>query len=447
AIPVEVRQPAGAPGHAPASRLPAWLLDEWKDLHEIEPSLFPTAELLARTHLSLDVRQSAVGDAYVDLCRRLGKPWPSHVFLVPWLTTGGSDRTALNYIHALHENGWAKRIAVIATEDFDSPWAARLPEGVSFIPLGRLYRGLSHVERRALLVRLLLQMAPQVIHNINSFLGYDAFQTHGKALSQFSHLIGHVFCCDTTPEGRRVGYPVEHIPRCFDVLSSVISDNQTLLDELHAIYHLDRKKLVTHYQPVAFKGYRPPRIASSKGPLKILWAGRLDRQKRVDLLNAVAEACANDDFEIHAYGGRVLDGVGPEPRGGRLKYHGPFDGFDRLPTHEFDVFLYTSQWDGLPNVLHEAMAKGLVVVSSSAGGAKELIRTGQTGYLIEPFDNVQAFVAALHAIDADRAGAARLVEQGYRLLVEQHSPELFRRQIRDTPGYLPAPRLVDAAAA
>jgi glycosyltransferase involved in cell wall biosynthesis len=430
-----------------AAHLPAWLLEEWKGMHAIEPLLFPESELLARTQLTEPVPDSDLGDAYLDVCRRIGKPWPSHVFLVPWLTTGGSDRTALSYIHSLHENQWAERILVLATEDRESPWSKRLPAGVTFVPFGRLYHRLSPAGRKLILVRLLLQMAPQVIHNVNSWLGHEAFQSHGKALAQASHLLAHVFCCDTAIDGRRVGYPFEHVPRSFDALSAVLSDNQTLLDEMHEIFHLDPQKLITHYQPVALDSTPTPRIISSSGPLKIVWAGRLDRQKRVDLLNAVALACAGDNFEFHVYGSHVLDSSGPEPHGPRLFFHGPFDGFGRLPTHEFDVFLYTSQWDGLPNVLLEAMAKGLVVVASSAGGVKELIQSGATGCLVEPFDDVSGFVAALRWIDADRPGAARLVEQGYRRLLERHSPEQFFRQICQTLGYLPVPRLVDATAA
>ena len=143
----------------------------------------------------------------------------------------------------------------------------------------------------------------------------------------------------------------------------------------------------------------------------------------------------------------MLDFDGPEPHGPQLTFHGPFDGFDQLPVHDFDVFLYTSQWDGVPNVLLEAMAQGLLVVASSAGGVKELVQTGETGYLIEPFDDVSGFVAALRSIDADRAGAARLVQQGYRRLIEQHSQERFLRQIREMPGYRAVPALLDATAA
>jgi glycosyltransferase involved in cell wall biosynthesis len=433
--------------HLQSSRLPVWLLEDWREAHENEPLIFPSAVRLASTYIAVDPPRSAVGDAYLDVCRQLGEPWPSHVYLVPWLTTGGSDLTALNYVNSLHQQGWAERILVIATEDRDSPWANRLPEGVSFLPFGRLYGQLSLADRKCLLIRLLLQMAPRMIHNLNSFLGYEAFVTHGRALSQASSLLGHVFCYDRTTEGARVGYPVDHVPRCFDVLSAVISDNQSLLDEIHQIYHLDPARLLVHYQPVTLQTEAPPRIASTNEPLKILWAGRLDRQKRVDILNAVARACAAEDFEFHAFGSRVLDLYGPVPTGPNMTYHGPFDGFGQLPSQDFDVLLYTSEWDGLPNVPQEAMARGLVVVASDSGGVKELIRPGKTGYLITPRDDVEAFVSALRSIDRDRVGASRLVKQGYRLLRDQHSRQQFIRALLETPGYSPLPRRSDATAA
>ena len=441
------QQPIAPPAPHPADVLPGWLLEDWKDIHSIEPQLFPSRENLAHVRLALDIPERPVGAAYIDACRRLGEPWPSHVFLVPWLTIGGSDLTAMNYIRVLHEQGWADRIVVLATEDRDSTRADRLPPGVTFLPLGQLYRHLSFVERKELLFRLLLQTRAQMIHNLNSWVGNEVFVTHGKTLAQNSHLLGHVFCYDMTREGQRVGYPVNHAPRYFDVVSALISDNRTLLDEMQEIYGLDPARLLTHYQPVVLQERRPPHIASSTGPLKILWAGRLDYQKRVDVLNAIVEACADEDFEIHAYGSHVLDRDTPVPHGPHLTFHGPYDGFDSLPAHEFDVFLYTSQWDGLPNVLQEAMARGLVVVASSAGGAKELIRSGETGYLIDPFDDVQAFVTALRAIDRDRSGAARMVWRGYQRLLEQHSPDRFAREVAETPGYRSRPRRVDTTTA
>lgn len=49
----------------------------------------------------------------------------------------------------------------------------------------------------------------------------------------------------------------------------------------------------------------------------------------------------------------------------------------------FDVFVLPSLWEGMPNVLLEAMLAEVVVVSSDVGGVRELIKDGETGFLAE----------------------------------------------------------------
>jgi glycosyltransferase involved in cell wall biosynthesis len=52
----------------------------------------------------------------------------------------------------------------------------------------------------------------------------------------------------------------------------------------------------------------------------------------------------------------------------------------------FDVFLLTSRVEGTPNVVLEASSLGLPVVATDAGGTREAIDEGVTGYLIEQAD-------------------------------------------------------------
>jgi phosphatidylinositol alpha 1,6-mannosyltransferase len=66
-----------------------------------------------------------------------------------------------------------------------------------------------------------------------------------------------------------------------------------------------------------------------------------------------------------------------------------------------DVFLFPSVTDTFGNVLLEAMASGLVVVSADAGNTRELVGT-ERGVIIQA-DAAGAIASALRTLDADRA--------------------------------------------
>jgi len=51
-----------------------------------------------------------------------------------------------------------------------------------------------------------------------------------------------------------------------------------------------------------------------------------------------------------------------------------------------DVFILPSLWEGMPNVILEAMVLGKPIVATRVGGAEELIEDGVTGLLVPPFD-------------------------------------------------------------
>ena len=52
----------------------------------------------------------------------------------------------------------------------------------------------------------------------------------------------------------------------------------------------------------------------------------------------------------------------------------------------FDIFLLTSDWEGMPNVIMEAMAGKVPVVSTSIDGCKELIDDKKNGFLVKKND-------------------------------------------------------------
>jgi len=78
-----------------------------------------------------------------------------------------------------------------------------------------------------------------------------------------------------------------------------------------------------------------------------------------------------------------------------------------------DVFVHTSDFEGMPNAVMEAMAMGLPVVASAVDGTCELIENGVSGYLLPPGD-VDAFAERIREVMEDSDLAHQLGEKAHR---------------------------------
>ncbi|HYF38301.1 MAG TPA: glycosyltransferase [Gemmatimonadales bacterium] len=62
-----------------------------------------------------------------------------------------------------------------------------------------------------------------------------------------------------------------------------------------------------------------------------------------------------------------------------------------------DGFVLSSAWEGMPMVLLEAAAAGLPIVATQVGGNHEVVREGESGYLVPPRD-ADALAAAMQRL-------------------------------------------------
>jgi glycosyltransferase involved in cell wall biosynthesis len=118
--------------------------------------------------------------------------------------------------------------------------------------------------------------------------------------------------------------------------------------------------------------------------IAVLYAGRLTKEKGVDLLAEAFEAAHWEDPRLHL----VLAGGGPEEDslrealGDRATVLGWLSGLDLARAYaSADAFLFASRTDTFGQVILEAQASGLPVVAVNEGGPASLIVDGETGLL------------------------------------------------------------------
>ncbi len=150
----------------------------------------------------------------------------------------------------------------------------------------------------------------------------------------------------------------------------------------------------------------------------VLFAGRLAPQKGVDVL------LRSLDLLQHVEPGVVtlIAGDGPlrttleeQARsfgllGGAVRFLGHREDVPRLLAAA-DLLVLPSRYEGLPNVVLEAMRFAKPVVATAAPGTRELVVDGETGLLV-PIDDVGAHTEAIRRLVRDPELAMRMGRAG-----------------------------------
>lgn len=220
---------------------------------------------------------------------------------------------------------------------------------------------------------------------------------------------------------------------------------------------LDRKiTAIPHGLDLA--GYRPGAPAPNGRPL-VLAVGQLAERKGFEHLVA---ACAVIRDRGYRFDCRII-GRGPQRADlegqiaslslddivslrGALSHEAVVDHY-RLATMVVLPCVRTADGDvdGIPNVLVEAMALGLPVVSSDLPAIRELVTDGVDGLLVPPGD-VERLAAAVRLLLDEPQLAHRLGGEARRAVVERFDVEKNVRTLANTlwPGLAEARRTITA---
>src|SRR5947199_4562884 len=168
------------------------------------------------------------------------------------------------------------------------------------------------------------------------------------------------------------------------------------------------------------------KFGTRNGDVRLLYVGRVSREKDLDLLATAYRHLRNEGLPIQLF----VVGHGPyaEALAKSLPeacFTGCLVGTELATAYaSADIFVFPSTTDTFGNVILEAQACGVPVIVSDSGGPKELVEDGMNGLITRSRD-VEDFARAIRALVTDPALRERMGESARNRVIDLSWPSAF----------------------
>jgi glycosyltransferase involved in cell wall biosynthesis len=348
--------------------------------------------------------------------------------LVTRLLRAGSEENTLATCRWQAEAG--HRVTLIHGDIHDPFWEDNMPEGVDRIAVPEMVhpvRPLQDARAVARLRHLYREIAPDVIHTHQSKAGIlgriaaralpDAVVAHGIHIVPFEGV---------SPAKRALFIAAEKlVARKTDVFIGVseavgrayVDAGITRRGRVHCVRSgMDLARFQTPALPADWRALLGVPRGNARPRVALMMAAFEPRKRHVAFLRAFAKvADTMPDLKL------LLAGHGPEEARVRaavadlgLQDHVVFCGHRDDPEALFalaDIALLTSEREGLPRVVVQAIAAGCPMVVQDLPGLNEVVRHGRNGWVVRPGDmhgtvqQMRDMLGARTMLDRLRTGA------------------------------------------
>ncbi len=311
------------------------------------------------------------------------------LFALPSLRGGGAERVVVTILRHLDRTRFEPHLLLVEAV---GPYLADVPADVPIHVLA------APRVRHALpdLVRTIRAVAPDVVVSTQGYLNFALLLLRRflpRVQLVVREVIGERYMENSRFQPLFYRWYLRQVRRA----DRIVVQSDVACDELSARVRARPGQIVRVYNPVDVEHIRAqasmlPSPLIDGGP-HVVAAGRLGHQKGFDmLLDAFAAASARGVAARLTILGDGPDRAALEAQAARLGVAGAvrFAGFQANPFAYFaaaDLFVLSSRYEGLPNVVLEALACGCPVVAFDCPrGVREIVRTGRNGVLLPPAD-------------------------------------------------------------
>jgi glycosyltransferase involved in cell wall biosynthesis len=171
-------------------------------------------------------------------------------------------------------------------------------------------------------------------------------------------------------------------------------------------------------------------VAFDPEKINLLFVGRFDRQKGLDLLLRVMARIESRPIHLYVIGASVIDASEFRPPANVTMLGWlPRSSLDRYYAAA-DAVVMPSRWEGFGLVAVEAMRNGTAVIASNRGALPEVVAHGKTGLLFElEEDRLTALEALLSTVT--KADLGRLGAAGRDHFAAHFTAEIMNRKLLD----------------
>ncbi len=231
------------------------------------------------------------------------------------------------------------------------------------------------------------------------------------------------------------------LSRFYRRVDHFVANSQGLADSFVKKYSFAKQRMTAIHNPVdvisleALAAQHPVEQRKMDQPL-LIFVGRLHQQKRLDVL-LDAYALLREKFRPQLW----ILGEGPQ-RGEiekRIASAGwqsdvRLFGFQKNPfplVRQAELFVLTSDFEGLPNALLEAQALGIPAVATRANfGPEEIVQDNVTGKLVA-CGNAPAFAAACSALLTNEPLRIEMSQSAQRIIADRFALHTLIRHWED----------------
>jgi glycosyltransferase involved in cell wall biosynthesis len=350
-------------------------------------------------------------------------------FLVGTLGRGGAERQLLYMLRTLIHEGVSLRVLCLNRGE-------PLEEEVNDlgVPVEWVGQESSRVARlRAITSAVQRPMGPNILQSSHFYTNtYAAVAARTVGVREIGAIRNNV----TSELRSNIPFGVGHL-----LLPRTMIANSARACATAVKLRIPRRGVYLVPNVVDIEQYRPCPLRLSNGqkssPVQLFFVGRLTRAKRLDRFLRVL-SLIDHQLPLGSWQATIV-GNGPlRAESERLALSlGLTDKVvflgERTPDEllvlyrQADILLLTSDWEGTPNVLLEAMACGVPVIATRVGGVHEIV-DNKRGIIVDPEDEVGLAQAALKLIK-NAPLRTQLGEHGRAYVQYVHALELLGKRL------------------